>query len=584
MRDLEQLFNQGVEALQRGDYDRAATCFGTAFTRDPNFAPAYNGLGLVLMNLGAMPEALERYNTAIRIAPDFASPYINRGIVLRAMGRREEALASLERAIALAPDNPNAHSNRGSLLTEMDKPAPAIAAFDRTLAINPDYRHARGLRLLNKVHICDWTNFESELADLAARIDRGQNASPPWALIPLLDRPDCQRAMAEAFIASDLPENTALGPLRKRARPGRIKIGYYSWDFHRHATAHLIAELFERHDRAKFEVIAFHWGPQTGDDMQARLKAGVDRFIEVGDKSDLDVARLSRELDIDIAIDLKGITTGHRLGIFSYRAAPIQVHYLGYPHTIGAPYIDYLIADDTIVPATHRRFYRETVVALPHSYQVNDSRRKIAERDFTRANLDLPDQGFVFCALNNNYKLLPATFDSWMRILAAVPGSILWLLDDTDIVKRNLREEAKQRGVDPERLTFAPRVKSEDHLARLKVAGLFLDGWPCNAHTTASDALWVGLPVLTKPGDTFTSRVAASLVKAVGMPELIMASVAEYESTAIALATEPARLQALKDKLAANRATAPLFDIGLFTHNIEAAFLRMIDTHYGASS
>ena len=580
MSDVEGLFSQGIDAFQRGDMDRAATCFGTAFTRDPNFAPAYNGLGLVLMSLGAMPEALERYETAIRLAPDFASPYINRGIVLRALGKPQEALESLDRAIRLMPDNPNAHSNRASILTELSQFVPAVAAFDRTLEINPNYRHARGLRLLNKVQMCDWTNLEADLADLAARIDRGEHASPPWALIPLLDRPDCQRKMAEAYIASDMRENPSLGPLRKRPRPERIKIGYFSWDFHRHATAHLIAELFERHDRSKFEITAFSWGPRTDDDMQRRLKAGVDHFIEVADKGPGEIARLSREREIDIAVDLKGITLGHRLGIFSFRAAPIQVHYLGYPHTIGAPYIDYLIADDTIIPETHRQFYRETVVTLPGSYQVNDSRRKTSDSNFGRADLDLPEEGFVFCALNNNFKILPPTFDSWMRILAAVPGSILWLLDDSDIIKNNLRKAARARGVDPERLVFAPRVKSEEHLARLKSAGLFLDSWPCNAHTTASDALWVGLPVLTFPGNTFTSRVASSLVKAVGMPELIMSSQAEYEATAIALANDPARLQALKDKLIANRATAPLFDTELFTRNFEAALLKMVDTYY----
>lgn len=582
MSDVEGLFNQGIEALQRGDMDRAATSFGTAFTRDPNFAPAYNGLGLVLMTLGAMPEALERYDTAIRIAPEYTSPYINRAIVLRALGKPEDALASVDRAIVLAPDNPNAHSNRASILTELNRPAAAVASYDRTLEINPSYRHARGLRLLNKLHICDWTNIAADLTDLAARIDRGEHASPPWPLILLLDRPDCQRKMAEAFIASDVRENPSLGPLPKRPRPERIKLGYYSWDFYRHATAHLIAELFERHDRAKFEVTAFSWGPQTDDDMQKRLKVGVDHFIDVADKDPAAIAHMSREREIDIAIDLKGITLGHRLGIFSYRAAPIQVHYLGYPHTTGAPYIDYFIADDTIIPETHRQFYTEQVVALPNCYQVNDSHRKASNSTFTRADLDLPNEGFVFCALNNNFKILPPAFDSWMRILTAVPGSVLWLLDDLDIVKTNLRKEARARGVDPERLVFAPRVKSEEHLARLKSAGLFLDAWPCNAHTTASDALWVGLPVLTFPGNTFTSRVASSLVKAVGMPELIMSSQAEYEATAIALATDPPRLQALKDKLIANRATAPLFDTETFTRSFEAALLKMVDTYYAA--
>ncbi len=584
MNEIERLYSQGADALQRGLLDQAATCFGTAFTRDPGFVPAYNGLGLVLMALGALPEALERFDTAIRIAPNFASPYINRALVLHTLGRSEDALASLDRAIKLAPDNANAHSNRGGIFGELRRPVEAVAAFDRTLAIKPDYRHVAGLRLFNKGHMCDWSNLDRELNDLVARLDRGEPASPPGPLISLLDRPDAQRKMAESWIASDCRENPSLGPLPKRARPARIKLGYYSWDFHRHATASLIAELFERHDRAVFEVIAFSFGPQTGDEMEQRLKTGVDRFIEVGAIREADIARLSREMEIDIAIDLKGITVGHRLGIFAHRAAPIQVHYLGYPGTIGAPYIDYLIADETVIPESHRRFYRETVVTLPNSYQVNDSKRTAADRTYTRAELGLPDEGFVFCSFNNNFKIMPAVFDVWMRILTAVSGSVLWLLEDSELAAANLRTEAFARGIDPARLIFAQRVAPEDHLARQKMADLFLDTRPCNAHTTASDALWVGLPVLTQPGETFTGRVAASLLKAVGLPELVVSTAAEYEAMAIALATDPARLQALKDRLAANRATAPLFDIALFTRNIEAAYVQMIDKHYGATA
>jgi len=584
MDQIQHLYEQGVEAYQRGQFEHAANCFGTAFTRDPTFAPAYNGLGLVLMDLGALADALQRFDQGLRVDPDFVPAYTNRAIALQRLGRIEEALACLDRAIALAPNNPKAYNNRGSILTESNRPVEAVEAFDKALALKPDYPYVPGIRLLNKGQICDWSNLDRELSDLAERINRGEHASPPWALVSLLDRPDVQRTMAEAWIADDVRENPLLGPLPKRARPARVKLGYYSWDFHRHATAHLIAELFECHDRSKFEVVAFSFGPQTDDEMQKRLKAGVDRFVEVGHMRDAEIAHLSREMVVDIAIDLKGITVGHRLGIFAHRAAPIQVNYLGYPGTTGAPYMDYLIADETIIPESHRRFYREKVMALPNSYQVNDRRRKVSDRAFTRAELGLPDEGFVFCSFNNNFKILPAVFDIWMRVLTAVPGSVLWLIEDNELAAANLRKEAAARGIDPGRLVFASRVAPEDHLARQKVAGLFLDTRPYNAHTTASDALWVGLPVLTYPGDTFPSRVAASLLNAVGMPELITTTAAEYEALAIALATQPARLQAFKDRLMANRAAAPLFDTELFARNLEDAYLKMIDAHYGVSA
>jgi predicted O-linked N-acetylglucosamine transferase (SPINDLY family) len=348
----------------------------------------------------------------------------------------------------------------------------------------------------------------------------------------------------------------------------KIRLGYYSADFHSHATAYLAAELFERHDRERFEVVAFSFGPSRPEDpMQRRLRGAFDEFLEVDRLSDAEVVRLSREREIDIAVDLKGFTQNERHRIFAYRAAPVQVNYLGYPGTLGAPYMDYLVADPILIPEMSREHYAEKIAYLPHSYQPNDRHRPIAERVFTRAELGLPEAGFVFCCFNNAYKITPETFDSWMRILQRVEGSVLWLLAGSE----NLRREAQARGVSGRRLVFAGRMDLPEHLARLRLADLFLDTLPYNAHTTASDALWAGLPVLTCLGESFAGRVAASLLNAVGLPELITHSREQYE----ALACDPRRLGELRARLAENRSRAPLFDTALFTRHLEDAYLQM---------
>jgi len=575
--EAQTLYEEGAVALQRGDLKVAGDRFMEALDVDPDFILAHNGVGLVLASSGQIAEAIECYDTAIRLDPNFASPYINKSVIQHRLGQLEAAFESLSRALALQPDNPNANNNMGSILTELRRPREAIAAFDRVLMVNPEYPLAAGLRLLNKAQICDWSGMPRDIPRLIDRLERGEPASPPWPLLSLADRPDLQKVAAEKWVAADCPANTALGPLAPHPTRERIKIGYYSADFHRHATAHLIAGLFERHDRARFEVFAFSFGPETGDDMQLRLKKGVDHFIDVTGKTNREVADTSRQLEIDIAVDLKGITVGHRLGIFAYRAAPIQVNYLGYPGTIGAPYMDYIIADPFVIPESHYQHYVEKIVTLPNCYQVNDNQRPIAERSYTRAELGLPENAFVFCSFNNSFKIIHAVFDVWMRIMHAVEGSVLWLIEDNPVAAENLRWEAERRGIDKSRLIFAPRIAPDEHLARQRSADLFLDTYPYNAHTTASDALWVGLPILTAPGDAFASRVAASLLKAMDMNELIVADFGEFEEAAIALAKDPARLAAIRDKLARNRKTSPLFDTAGFTRDIETAYKRMIE-------
>ena len=357
-----------------------------------------------------------------------------------------------------------------------------------------------------------------------------------------------------------------------------MRLAYLSADYREHATAYLAAGLFERHDRSRFEVIGVSYGPDDHSPMRQRLMRGFDRFVDVQSRGDEETARLLREMEVDIAIDLKGYTTGARPEILSYRPAPVQVSYLGFPGTMAAPFIDYIIADRWVLPEADRPYYAEQVVYLPDSYQVNDAARAIAGNVPTRAEAGLQQDAFVFCCFNNSYKIMPPVFEVWMKLLREIPESLLWLLEDSREARRRLQHAAQASGVDPKRLVFAARVAPAEHLARHRLADLFLDTLPYNAHTTASDALWAGLPVLTCVGTTFAGRVAGSLLRAVGLPELVTHSLHDYETLALRLARAPALLADVRSRLARNRATAPLFDPERFRRHLEAAYLTMWET------
>jgi len=416
-------------------------------------------------------------------------------------------------------------------------------------------------------------------ARLATGVRDGTAIVNPFTLIRCSDDPALHLQCASAFIADKVgvprpPLWTGAGRLHER-----IRIAYLSADFHRHATAYLTAELFELHDRARFEVIGIAFDRDDGSDIRCRLVQAFDRFHDVRARDDREIATLLHVLETDIAVDLKGYTQDSRPEVFSYRPAPIQVNYLGYPGTMGADFIDYIIGDALVTPLDQQVFYREKIVQLPDAYQVNDRKRRIAERTPCRSEVGLPKDGFVFCCFNNSYKITPPLFDIWMRLLTDIPASVLWLLRDNVAAESNLCREAQTRGVGPERLIFAGRASVEDHLARHRLADLFLDTLPYNAHTTASDALWAGLPVLTCQGEAFAARVAATLLHAVGLPELVTHSLEEYEAQARRLAGDPTLLRAVREKLMANRQTHALFDTDRFCRHIEAAYLRMWELH-----
>jgi predicted O-linked N-acetylglucosamine transferase (SPINDLY family) len=450
----------------------------------------------------------------------------------------------------------------------------ALHDYEIAMRINPQFPYLKGVRLATKMRICDWANFEEDGLDLERCINNSQKVSQPFWIFPLSDSLELQKKTAHIWVEDKHPQKLGNNFLGSRLYSDqKIRLAYFSADFHNHATMYLMAQLFELHDKSKFELFGFSFGPDTKDLMRERAVSAFDHFYDVRDKTDQEVAKISREIGVDIAIDLKGFTQNYRAGIFANRAAPIQINYLGYPGTMAAQYMDYIIGDRIIIPEEMQNKYQEKVLYMPSTYQVNDGARKISERHYTRDDFGLPKQGLVFCSFNNNYKITPSVFGSWVTILNHVEGSVLWLLEDNSWASTNLRREAASRGLDPSRLIFAKRMPLADHLARHRLADLFLDTFPCNAHTTASDALWAGLPLITIAGEAFASRVAASLLHAVGLPDLVTKNQKQYQDLAVSLGNNVLNLNSIKLRLSENLAQSPLFDVKKYTYDLETLYI-----------
>jgi protein O-GlcNAc transferase len=567
--------SRGILLFDLRRLEDALADFDKALILAPNLVAAWNGRGTVLLSLNRGEEALTAFLRALAIKSDLAEAWVGCGNVYLEARQLDAAMTAYDNAIAIKPNMPEAWSGRGHTLLLLRRFADAVTAYDKALASKPDLKSVKGIRLYAKMAASDWSNFYEESAALISDINEGILVSDPFYMLTIPSSPADQLKCAELHVRHAYPATTKPLWRGERYSHGRIRLAYLSADLHDHATAHLMAGLFECHDRSRFESIALSFGPRHESNMRQRLMRSFDRFIDVRGQSDQAIAELLRTSEIDIAVDLKGFTLDARPRILAKRAAPIQVSYLGYPGTMGASYIDYLIADRYVIPDYQRGSYSEKLVYLPESYQVNDDRRQISDIMPSRATVGLPEDGFVFCCFNSSYKITPNVFDAWMRLLRGVDGSVLWLFEANSEVPGNLRREAEARGVPAERLIFAPKVNSEDHLARHRLADLFLDTLPYNAHTTASDALRTGVPVLTCSGATFASRVAGSLLQAVGLPELITDSLADYEATALRLARSPSLLAGLKAKLARSRQSSSLFDTVRFTRHIEAAYAAM---------
>jgi predicted O-linked N-acetylglucosamine transferase (SPINDLY family) len=581
-RNAETLYNLGNARLALREYEEALACYDRALALKPDYVAALNNRGNALAALRRAKDALASFDRAIAISPGFADAHNNRADILLTLQRPEEALASADRALRSRPGFPDAINSRGNALRALKRYDEAARAFGALAGAGPRFDHALGELVDSELRACNWTHLAEHAAQVSAAISEGRRAALPWEFLGVSGSGSAQLACARAFVAERYPALPAPLWRGERYRHDCIRVAYLSADFHEHATAYLIAGLFEAHDATRFETTAVSFGPETNDPMRERLRRAFPRFLDVRDRSDRDVANALRELEIDIAVDLKGFTANSRTGIFAFRAAPLQVNYLGYPGTMGAPYIDYIIADRVVIPSDRESHYTEKVVRLPDAYQVNDAQRRIADKSPTRVQAGLPESAFVFCCFNSSYKITPEVFAIWMRLLERIPGSVLWLLEANAIAQDNLRREAQRRGAAPDRLIFAPILPADEHLARHRLADLFLDTRPVNAHTTASDALWAGLPLVTCTDDAFAGRVAASLLHAVGIPELAADDLPEYEAIALRVATTPTLLADLRARLARNRGTHPLFDTDRYRRHLEAAYATMWERYQRA--
>ena len=567
-------FNKGKALTKLNDFDNAITCYNKAIEINPNYLMAHINLGFVLNELKRYDEAICHYNFAIKLEPNFSEAYFSRGVSLDKQKYYDDALASYDRAIQLKPEYAEAYNNRAIILQELKRFDDALESYDRAIQLRPEIDYLLGNIIHTKMHLCDWHNFNALVSQLTEKIINREIVTTPFPTLALIDNPELQLIAAEIYINDKHPVNNVLPRISKYPKHQKIRIGYFSADFRNHPVSYLTAELFESHNRDQFEIIAFSFGLNTQDPMRQRLEKGFDQFIDLREKSDTQIVSLAREMEIDIAVDLGGFTQDCRVNIFAMRAAPIQISYIGYLGTMGAKYIDYLVADPFLVPQDKRKYYSEKIAYLP-SYQVNDIQREVSEKVFTREEVGLPESVFVFCCFNNIYKITPATFDSWMRILSEVDDSVLLLLDANETATTNLKKEAVSRGVDASRLVFCKHLPSPEYIARYRISDLFLDTLPYNAGTTASDALRVGVPVITQVGESFVSRMATSLLNAVGLPELITTTPAAYEALAIELATNPEQLEKIKTKLVGNLLTSPLYNTKLFATHIEIAYQEM---------
>jgi predicted O-linked N-acetylglucosamine transferase (SPINDLY family) len=569
--DAGALVNYGNVLSLTGRFGEAVASYDRALAVRAD-ADGFRGRGHALQGLGRLPEALDSYARALALNPSDMQALYKQGVILNEMGQADEALASYDRVLALEPNHIEALNNRGFIwwLNKQDY-ARAIADLERAFVLDPNLAYGEGAVLHLKMYAADWRDFENRKTALVEGVRAGRRVARPFMFQGLADNPEDLQACARIY-ARDLFRSTPVPPHTPASRGGKIRLGYLSGEFREQATAILMAGLYERHDRTRFEIVAIDNGSADHSATSARLKQAFDHWIDIGALNDAEAAAEIRAAGIDILVNLNGWFGKHRTGVFAQRPAPVQVNYLGFPGTLGAPFMDYIIADRIVMPQREQRFYDEAVVTLPGSYQVNDDLgREIAPLP-SRREAGLPEHGFVFCNFNQSYKLTPQTFAGWMRILKRVDGSVLWLLDAVAPFAANIRRHAESHGVAPERILFAPDRPPAQHLARLSLAGLFLDSLPYNAHTTASDALWAGVPLITRRGHAFPGRVAASLLEAAAVPELVTQSQDDYEVLAAKLATDPAALAAVRQKLTRS---SPLFDTDLFRRRVETAYERM---------
>ncbi len=562
--------NLGTLLRRLGRFEEALMCHAHAISANPNRADSWNRQAAVMLDLRRYQDALKSSNRALSLSPAFADAFLNEGLGWLGIGNPGHALVRFEKALRLEPQLPEASYLCGVALQQLGRHDESIPALKQALLKDGCHKFALGMLANAALQLCDW-ELAAGLKEKLQNIGSESAVVPPFVMLGYFDEPALLQQAAR--IGCPAPKQDIAGTFSVSDR-SKIRIAYLSGDFCEHATAYLTAGLFESHDRSRFEVLGISYGPDDGTAMRRRLVRAFDRFFDVSERSDRDVARGLRELDVDILIDLKGHTRGARTAILAYRPAPVQVNFLGYPGTTGAPYVDYVVGDATVLPHDEQLWYDEAIVHLPYCYQPQDSAFTAGMRP-SREFLGLPQNAFVFCCFNNHWKLTEPVFATWMDLLKSVDESVLWLLVDSASARERIRRYTACNGVDPARVIFADRASHDEHLARHGAADLFLDTWPYGAHTTASDALRSHLPVITTNGRAFQGRVAASLLRALNLEELICRSADEYRAAATQLAREPTRLFRVRETLQANLSNGRLFNVGSYCRSLEAAFLHM---------
>ena len=575
--DAEVLLNYGNALKDHGELSQAIDCYTKALEIDPEYAESYNNMGNAFYAMGELFTAIKNYERALRAKPDYAEAHNNMGNALRDYGGLEQAIESHKRAIELKPNYSEAYNSLAAAMQTIGSVDAAIDNYEAALRIRPDYHVCRTAKLHQQALICDWEGISSDSKKSALGLSK--QSIEPYYFLSQEDSPECHRLRSEIFAQRKFTQSPLPLPPRPNQQPKRLRIGYFSTDFQQHPVSCLMAKVIEMHDRKYFEVYGYSLGKANDDELRRRLKIGFDVFTDVQTLSDKKIALLARKHKIDIAVDLTGYTRNGRPGIFAFRAAPIQVNYLGYPGTMGANFIDYIIADQNLIPETSQKYYSEKPIYMPYHYQAQDDTLPIANNSVSRKDLGLSADQFVFCASHNGYKITPSEFDIWMRLLQRVEGSVLLLLESNRWIRNNLLKEALKRGVNLDQLVFTQRVPHKDYLAQLQLADLYLDTFIYNAGATASNALWAGLPVLTKIGKSYASRMASSLLLSIGLPNLITTTEADYEKLAFNLSTDPEKLAAIRCQLAKNRLVKPLFKTDLFTSHLEGGY-RKAYQHY----
>jgi len=568
--------NKGNALKNLERYDEAIESYDKAIKINPNYIEAHHNKGNILKDLKRFDESISSYDKAIEINPDYYFSFNNRGIIFQHLNHFEKALASYDKAIEINPNYPETYNNKGNILKELKRYDEALTCYEKAIKLKSDFDYMLGKVLNLNMFLCNWIEFDSLIKEINNTIVKKSKVIEPFTFLGLIDNPVFLKLSSEKYIKNNFKKDLEIQSLAKYTNHKKPRIGYFSADFHNHATLHLMMDIFKNHNKSNFDFYGFSFGPQNNDIWNSQVKNYFLKFEDVSNISDKEAAYLSRKLEIDIAIDLKGLTSNSRSGIFSYRAAPIQINYLGYPGTTGADYMDYIIADEVIIPKESSNNYTEKILYLPDCYQPNIKKREISKKSFKRSDFGLPENSFIYCCFNSNYKITPHIFNIWMNILKAVPNSVLWIYKTNETASKNLIKESKAKGVDPNRIIFASYLPNDEHLKRISFADLFLDTFPCNAHTTASDSVRMCVPIVTLIGKSFASRIAASILSCLDMKELITRDEKEYQNLAIDLARHPKKINEIKDRLIDAISSSPLFDSSKFTKNLENIYLQLM--------